>query len=132
LTEPDQSQRQLMSFADQLLEATRSGTARWRSSSDLTAFSLETSQGAVVVDSIDRDGAAPFVLTVLNSDGAEVGSLRTDLNELLPGGQVRKASAPWNRVVSELYAAARTSAIDLEGVLGGILRDIEADKDIPF
>lgn len=147
---PDPSQEQLVELAKALLDRTRSGTAKWRGDSTLTSFSVVTRKGSVVIGPRDDDGQPPYNLSVLNAEGQAIQWLASEWWPVdvraNPLALSPTEPAPWNEVLEDLYRLARASAVDLEGVIGGILEEVDhpppavsddfpaaaADDDIPF
>ena len=97
----------------------------------------------MIIGSRDDDGQAPFSLTVLNPAGQAIDWLWSEWWRVGESDLVPREPAPWNSVLEDLYRHARSSAVDLEGVIGGILEEVEnpiepvdfgagAGDDIPF
>lgn len=137
---PDPAQEALTALAADLVERTKAGTVKWTGDSRLVSFSLVTRKGSIVISSRDNDGQAPFDLSVLNAKGTAIQWLSSEWWRLEP--QIPETEpAPWNETLETLYRLARANAVDLEGVIGGILEEIDnptADfpssptDDIPF
>jgi hypothetical protein len=124
-------QQRLLQLAERVIAETNQGKVTWRGSNDLTSFSFTTAQGSVIVNSLDGDGQAPYRLSILNTEGTAIESVESvwDTNAGPPA-----PPAPWNALLQTLYETARSSAVSLDDVIDGILREIEhpTDPDIPF
>lgn len=137
-------QEKLRVLMKRLLEDTRAGKISWRASGDLSIFSLVTTSGSVIVRSIDGDGQAPFLVELLNPNGVNIERIESDWEPGTgPQGQRLRIGASWNKELSALFESARSAAINLDGVITGILDEIEhpntdadfgggSDDDIPF
>lgn len=75
------------------------------------------------------DGTDPYALAVYDDSGTLVESLVTGYQE---GWGTPE---PWNETLSQLYHAARNTALNVDEVIDNILKDVTAgpaDDDIPF
>lgn len=115
-------------LAQSLLAATEEGRVEWSAADDTqTTFSTARSAGSVVIESHDRDGAEPYILTVFDSSGRRVETLESswDQGDTVLG--IRQA-ARWNDLLRNLYEAARRRALNIDTVLDALINDLE----IPF
>jgi hypothetical protein len=141
---PTPAPDKLLALARELLEKTRNGLIKWKPDAALASFAIRTRRGSVVVGSRDGDGQEPFTLTVLNPEGQAIEALVSEWWKIDPDFGPREP-APWNDLLADLYRTARANAVDLEGIIDGILAEVEnpsdeepdfpssaSDDDIPF
>lgn len=103
-----------------LLQATKKGRLKWEpADADRDNFEVDLPSGSVnIVDSKAQGSpGGPYALHVYNENGAYVESLRS---------QWAPEAAPWNADLEALFKLAFESAINVNGVIDGLLRDIEA------
>ena len=130
---------------------TSAGRAAWKADSRMmTSFMLTTTSGSVVIGSIDDDGTEPYEAILLNPDGIAIERLQSEWEDIPPtlptypptAAPTIRPPASWNVALANLFEAARTRTINLDGVIGGILEDVQnpkvvsrrpgTDDDIPF
>lgn len=102
-------------LVDALLAGTLNGKVRWQTHDRVDSFHFDGSTGSIVIRTSDRDGLPPYEFIVLNSDSQVVESLhsRDDDDEDLENS------------LHTLYEAARQSALDVDGTIRGLLREVE-------
>ena len=115
---PDQVQRLLST----LIRRTNKGELEWGIGSSDTEFVLSASKGAIVIQSIDEDGAHQYQLTILSPDGVQVESYRS-----VERGQVTEEGLE----LGELYEGARRTAVGSTTVIKDLLDELD-DGGIPF
>lgn len=105
----------LRRLVDALLVGTQQGKVLWQSDDRVDSFQFHGSTGSVVIRTSDRDGLPPYEFLVLNSDSQIVENLhsRDDGDEHL------------EYALHRLYEAARQSALDVDGTIQGLLREVE-------
>ena len=117
--------KRLLDLAGRLLALTREKRIQWNEADQSGyAFALGTRAGTVTIESVDRDGAMPFMLTLYDEAGRLIDTLSdpvSDPDGRLVSGQLR-----------ELYQAVRAQVFDVDKVVDAVLEAIEADLDIPF
>ena len=96
-------------LAERLVSATSAGNARWEMR-EPEVYSWTSTKGMVSFASRDRDGEAPYEVTVCNSAGQKVDELTS---ELLAGDR----PAPWNASLAELHRVARRSALRADEII---------------
>lgn len=93
--------------------ATARGDLEWQPTDNETAFVCTFDGPSVELISKDKDGAAPFILQVLNDKGNVIESI-TD-----------RGDDPWaDYNLAELYERARRSATNVDDILDSILKDL--------
>lgn len=140
--------QRLTEFMESLCESTSGGRVKWQSEGP-ASFLLGLPSGSVRIRSVDGDGVFPYELTIFDQDGVslESATTRTQRN---PAGTTQPLKSSLNSALRNLYDAARDSALNIDGLIEGILQDIEkgategpakspppptarsADDDIPF
>jgi hypothetical protein len=130
------TEQRLMALVQTLLDATAAGRVNWTTADDSgTAFKTNRSPGSVIVESDDRDGVAPFTVTLFNDRGNRVESLTTGYESIPDAeGQSSRRGYPWNALWRKLYEAARGRALRIDTVIDALIEDLETnpDDDIPF
>ena len=117
----DLEKQHVSMLAERLAAATSTGNARW----DLRepdVYSWSSAKGAVSIASRDRDGDAPYEVTVYNSAEQKVDELTS---ELLAGDR----PAPWNDALAELYRVARRSALRADEIIDALIDALPSDGD---
>lgn len=117
----------LAEFAETLLVRTRSGRMRWTPSPDLKSFLFEGSRAVVSIRSNDGDGTWPFVLELIDPALGVVESLMSGW----ASGEYGDEAQPWNATLDDLYAAARSNALDLEAIMTSLLADVDESPATP-
>ena len=102
----------LLELAYTLLARSKSGAIKWVAAEGTDAFVYSGSKAAVVVRTQDRDGQAPYLMTLYDGAGSAVeGASSTDNDE-------------WHFVLADLYQLARRSALSIDEVLDSLLSDL--------
>jgi hypothetical protein len=114
----DLTAQRLTELAERLATATTGRSAEWELAGDDT-FVWRAGEGSVTVGSRDRDGEAPYELSVSNPTGERVDQLTS---ELLAGDQ----PAPWNDALVDLYRAARRSALRADDIIDALIEALPA------
>jgi hypothetical protein len=123
-----------VSLLKRLSEKTVSGLVRWQQTANDESYRVGLGEGSVRIDQItDSDGDTYYRLTLLNKKAQEVEEL-IFAPWLSPEGDMSWAAA--------LYSAARRSALDIDGLLASMEKDLEkgvtravadpTDDDLPF
>lgn len=107
-------------FAVVLVERTREGRIAWKALEGGTGFRLTTKRGSTEIVSVDEDGLLPYQLRVYDPHGTVVETLDWIPSEE-PYGPLP------NRVMADLYSAARRSALNIDTVIRGILDEIDPE-----
>jgi hypothetical protein len=117
---------QLRDLAARMLQATTKGDLGWEDVSD-TAFETTLGSSSVIIRSRDKDGAHPYTLELINSNGVVVDSITSNAS-----------GDPWMpdySVLEPLYEVARRKALDVDAVIAealGLLPPVETDDEPPF
>lgn len=130
----DEVRDRLVRIAKQLLRRTSLGEISWDETDREEDFVYPGTDSSVSIyrNSQVNESRGQYKLTVFSQRGAMVGELRsgtvTRADPNLEGMQVVE-HAPWNEVLRELHTAARTSALNVEGILDSLMDDLEASPD---
>lgn len=128
---PDYPGKKILELVRRLTTATEAGQAKWQRTDTATAFTYTGATSSVVVASKDTDGWAPFVLTLLDSAGAEVEKVESDTRWDSEYETSFVTSTPWNDKLEHLYTVARRSALNIDDVVDSLLADLPPDPE-PF
>jgi hypothetical protein len=111
----------MIQIADRLLEQTVEGGREWEPAGSFT-FRTWVSGRPVTVESADRDGAHPYVLSILEPDGRTIESVRTGspMTVELRGG----ARGDWEAGLEQLYRLARRRALKVDEVIDDVLHSL--------
>jgi hypothetical protein len=113
----------LLKLVGQLTIATKEGRVTWDSTTDYTYVSTLRS-GELSISSVDDDGFAPYLLTIKDSHGRTIDSLRS--NE-----EPDNEPLPWIDTMKDLYELARNKALNIDGVIDGLMSDLGAPQSKP-
>ncbi|MCC2318796.1 hypothetical protein [Cellulomonas chengniuliangii] len=129
-----QAEQQLTKVARALLRATESGKIKWRPG-DGTVFQYSAGDSSAVIRSRDEDGVQPYVFELFDDQGVAVESLMTRWFNT-PDAPWEEGGEPadWNETLEDLYHAARRNALNIDRVIGSLLKSLNADEgdDPPF
>jgi hypothetical protein len=114
------NEQKLHALAERLTAQTEAQKLGWSAETPVW-FQLALPSGAVSIRSLPNDGTPPYMLTVYDEDGREIESLQTGM-DIAVG---IRGVGPWDHSLSELYNAARNSALNIDDVLNRILQDAE-------
>jgi hypothetical protein len=115
-----------VTIARRLLERTEGKSARWRTTDADGVFLFAGSSSSVTVEQwVDPDGDKNHRLSLLNSSGTEVAELRSTWDGDPWNGTTNYSAGPHNSLLSALYEAAKRSALRIDDVIDGLLRDLE-------
>jgi hypothetical protein len=109
----DTAQDRVVILCERLASATATHDAEWQVTADDT-FRWARPEGAVEIRSRDRDGEAPFELTIYNSEGQKVEERASALVD-------DDRPAPWNAALADLYLVARGSALHADDVIDALI-----------
>lgn len=128
---PDESDKRLLEIVNQLLQRTNDGIVRWSESDDEGTFFFTGSNSSIVVSSMyDEEGDQNVTMRVLNDRGSEVAKIRSTWvgmpdSERDPWAPTRGyKGGPNNKLLEDLYEAARRSALRIDDVLNSLSRDL--------
>jgi hypothetical protein len=110
----------MIEFVKALTAATETGKARWTSESN-TGFTLAQKSGAVRIQSLESDGEWPYRLSLHDDKGATI--------EVLTSTGPEDDNAPQDLPLRALYVAARSQALNIDGVVAGILKELGVSPD---
>ncbi len=113
-----------------IVRSTKEGKVKWRTTDKENAFLFSGSGSSVLVQSwLDAARDQNVGVKILNASGQEVASLKStwpdnpevdwsdpDSKRYLPG--------PNNALLEDLYESARRAALDIDGVLDSLLKDV--------
>jgi hypothetical protein len=105
------------------LDKTLAGKIRWEAESDLQALFHTVGDAQLRIYPRDRDGAWPFVLQALNSNGIVVGQIASEQRS--EDGDLE--DAPWGDDLTTLYRAARDSALRITETLDRLRESAEEE-----
>jgi hypothetical protein len=123
----EEVQDRLVKMATNLLEATKAGKISWAVTDDEEKFLYAGTRSSVTVDKWDDDQGTHTELRLLNNRGATVDSLVTNTVHR----DDRMITAPWNKLLDDLYHAARRVAYDVDDAINSMLSDIEQGTPSP-
>lgn len=128
----------LVEIAQRFLRQTRDGKARWSTTDNESDFLYSGSQSSVLLSSnVDSDGDRWVYMKILNPRGTEVGTLKSSWSAQ-GYGAVSGSDDPWasssgsrykpgehNKLLEDLYEAARRSALNIDEVLDSLFHELE-------
>jgi hypothetical protein len=123
----DHLHNRMVSLANSLLERTRAGSIAWTVTDNERRFLFSGTNTSVGITSyVDRDGDTITSLDLLNSRGTVVETLRSEFepNDDAPPYTARN----WNKLLDDLYYAARRNALNVDAMLDDLLADLN-DED---
>jgi hypothetical protein len=97
---------------------TRQGKIRWRAASDEEGFFYSAKTGTVLIRSKDRDGSAPYILSIFNSEGTEVESVSSEDDPFYD----------LHEDFDRLYVLARRSGLKVDVIIADFLRDLRQEQ----
>lgn len=122
---------------NRLLQATREKKVQWSETADEESFRIGLGNGLVRITKGENDAGRSVVTAVLiNEAGKTAGEMEQYLG--------RSASMEVAPNLQELFELARASALDVDGLIGGMLENLsqgkfkkvidtpKKDDDIPF
>ncbi len=119
----------LIALARQLLNGTKSGKVAWAPTDDDNTFLCTGTRSSVTVElTVDRDGDAHVTLSILNSQGATVDSIKSEFTQI---AQDEWQGEPWNTALEDLFYAARRSAYNVDDAIDSLLADIAKGISAP-
>lgn len=120
----------LAQLVTKLAKLTERGRITWEPTSVRDQYQVSFSDYSVLLSTTTTDLAEDIVVTVVNSEGEIIESVRDP--ELV---DFFSPQTPYS-VMAEMYGIARRQAMGVEGALDSILNDLEAksdpNDDIPF
>lgn len=130
----------LVALARRLLERTEDDRVSWSPTDKEDTFLHSGTNASVTIRSfVDRDGDRISTLTIHNSRGTEVESLRSDFSEADRDQweqEIKYVPAEWNATLDALYYAARRNALKVDELLDELLSEIDnpdnEDDSPPF
>jgi hypothetical protein len=132
MTQPDEElQERLLQLIDELIRSTENGHVSWKET-DAAETYLYSTLGTAVTIGRARDGTS-FVLRVLNRSGTVVASLRTSHVSVHLGSISYSGpdNAVWDQPLADLYAIARSNALNPKGVIDDLLGDLHERRSDP-
>jgi hypothetical protein len=110
----------LATVAQRLLALTQKGGIDWeKDPRSEDSYSYSTTDSTVIIRSRDADGDIPYVISVRDQDGDTVATLTvTDSFDNLAQ----------KKTISDLYKAARRSALQTDSVLDKLIDDLAFDE----
>jgi hypothetical protein len=126
----DHLHNRMVSLATSLLDRTRAGSIAWTATDDERRFLFSGTNTSVSITSfVDEDDDNITSLSLLNSRGTIVESLDSDFEPRAPGSGYPPKS--WNKVLDDLYHAARRSALNVDAMLDDLFAELDAEDDDP-
>ena len=127
MTTDDHLRDQMVELAKRLLRLTLDGKISWDETDKENEFIYSATNNSISISVKNTaDMIGRYTLTVLNWRGTMVENLRSGYVKL-PNATSFLKEAEWNTVLSDLYAVARKSALQVEKVIGDLLNDLEQD-----
>ncbi|WP_433535358.1 hypothetical protein ACQPZK_25400 [Micromonospora sp. CA-249363] len=116
----------MVQVAQNLLQQTLEGRARWSTTDQEDAYLFSGSRSSVKIEFYeDHDEGSVCKMSLLNQRGTLVQALKTEL--IPPTGTGPYEPADWNEVLERLYDAARREALDIDDLLDSVLDDLSKD-----
>jgi hypothetical protein len=112
------SEERLAQLAEVLLAQTQAGKLRWEPLvTEDSNFEVSLPSGSINI-MLNRQGGHD--LDIYNENGAYIESLRSG---------IMKPAIPesWSATLEKLYAAARDSALNIDGLIDGLMHDLESE-----
>lgn len=129
MTTDEHLHSRMRQLADGLLQATNEGKISWRTTDSESKFLYSAANAsAMISSSVDRDGDMITELSVLNTRGTVVETIRNSFASVENpfGASGEYAPEPWNETLDALYHAARRSALKVDSVLDELFADIQS------
>jgi len=118
----------LIQLGKLLLEKTKVGDIEWRTTDQEGNFAFAGTAGGVLIRRhLDQAEDWIYTLILLNRGGVEVETLESDWRREgtnIAGQQVYRPE-PQNEMLESLWHAARSSALNIDEVIDGLLREVE-------
>lgn len=125
----DDLRQKMIDFANSLLQQTIVGKAAWTPTDDEEKYLFAGTRASVTIESfIDRDGDRQSTLSLMNSQGVIIDSLKC---EWIDHGGGSFEGEYWNAVLDELFTAARRTAYNVDDAIASLLVDIEKGNQAP-
>lgn len=102
----------LFTLLDTLRGRTDQGAVKWTSGSREDTYLWSGSAASVALSTKDNDSQAPWLIRLIDSDG------RVMESEMVDG------ASPFFEMVGDLYSGARSSALNIDGTIDGLLDDL--------
>jgi hypothetical protein len=124
----ERSLERLTHLSSQLRARTDSGHLKWLDIGGGAGFELKTPSASIVIETIDKDNAPPYRLSIRNEEGTEVEALE---QEWYPDEDGTRTSAWWNRELTNLFETARRSAYDIDSLLDVVFDELNIPREPP-
>jgi hypothetical protein len=122
------SEKRLAEVLRELIKLTRDDKIAWTEGDSSYSFTFATPVATIFLESVDKDGAAPYRLTLLNPDGVQLESL--DLNRNSEFWDEDEGRV-WDDLET-LYDLARRQALDIDNTLDSLMAELkERETDEP-
>jgi hypothetical protein len=122
-----QTRDRIIELVKTLTQRTIAKSIQWQvSDDDGLEFQFSSPTSSVVVRSKDRDGASPFILDIINANGAIVESVYSNWGDSV--GETPWGSQNMSELLGELFVQARRNALNIDGVLDDLLGSL---RDAP-
>jgi len=127
----------LVALTQKLLDKTTAGAISWQATDSENAYSYSTTRSSVLIDGkYDNDQDFVGGIEVLNDRGTAIERLRTDFEtkaevadpeSRILAENTRYFKGPYNELIEDLFEAARRSALDIDGIIDGLMSDLEEE-----
>ena len=111
----------LIVLCERLAAATRAGATEWQDEGN-DAYRWQHADGTVTIGARDGDGQPPYELAIANGRGVRVEELESALVE-------NDLPAPWNDPLTDLYRAARRSALKADEIIDTLIAALPHDVE---
>lgn len=115
----------ILAIVEKLLEATRSGKAKWIPTDQSNVFSYSGSKSSVLIRGWDdNDGDFNARVTLLNGDGLEVGAIASTWDGTEESPSLGYGAGENNLLLAGLYEEAKRSALKVDEVIQSLFNDL--------
>lgn len=128
-------ERKLHDLVRRLLFASEQGSVDWQTTDREHAFRTSVGKTPIVVASQDDDGAFPWTLQIMDTQGDVVDSLTSQTTTVRDAtGRLTKRASEWNGDLRNLYEMARRKALNIDVVVDELLSQLPAPppEEPPF
>jgi hypothetical protein len=119
----------MIRLAQQLLNGTKHGKVAWTPTDEDNKYLCTGTRSSVTIESqTDRDGDSHTTLSILNTQGTTVDSLKSSYT---PVDSNNWEPESWNSILEDLFSTARRVAYNVDDAIDSLLADIEKGISAP-